>query len=95
MHKHYDELYSDNYSDDTQPARETIEDLTLSKIMGERMDVWVKKANNGYFDIEIDNEMGESIVNDRNIHKAAMDSLAYFCERYLYIYRRVKGASHD
>ena len=69
----------------------SIEDLTLSEMMGQEMDVWVTRNKKFGFDIQINNENGEMVANDKGIHPYATDAFADFCRRYLAFYDKASN----
>ena len=68
---------------------QSINDITLSDIMAEDLDVWVSKNKEFGFVLQIDNEKGEEIVCEKCIHPYAAESFADFCRRYLSCYERI------
>lgn len=63
-------------------------DVTLYDLMAEDLDVWVSLNKKFGFDLQIDNENGEPIVDIKGVHPIAADSFADFCRRYLVSYDR-------
>lgn len=62
-----------------------IDRLTIGEIMGEDMDVWLKKDNQEGFRIVIDNEDGKTIIDD-TINRYCARSFAHFCRRFVSFY---------
>lgn len=63
-----------------------MENVTLYDLMAEDLDVWVSKNSKFGFDVQIENENGETIVDEKGVHPCAADSFADFCRRYLAFY---------
>ncbi len=63
-----------------------MENITLYDLMAEDLDVWVGKNAKFGFDIQIDDENGKPLVDEKGVHPAAADSFADFCRRYLAFY---------
>lgn len=66
----------------------TTGDITLYDLMAEDLDVWVSKNSKFGFNLEINGEDGEPLVEESGIHPFAADSFAHFCRRYLSCYNR-------
>ena len=65
----------------------TINDITLYDLMAEDLDVWMKKKPNGFgFNLQMDDENGEVLLDAEGVHPYAADSFADFCRRYLACY---------
>ena len=64
----------------------TLNDITLYELMAEDFDIWVTRNKKFGFNIEIDDENGNSVINESGIHPCATDSFADFCRRYLSAY---------
>jgi len=64
-------------------------EITLYDLMAEDLDIWVCKNKAFGFDLQIDNDNGETIVDEKGIHPFAADSFAAFCRSYLAFYERV------
>ena len=60
--------------------------ITLYDIMSEDLDVWVKRHKGYGFDMQIDDERGQLLLDEQHIHPFAIDALADFCRRYLASY---------
>lgn len=73
----------------------TLNDVTLSELMAEDLEVWVTKSKGFGFDLQIDNEEGETIVNEKGVHPFAMESYADMCRRFLHFYGAVKAKSEE
>lgn len=66
------------------------ETITLSELMSEDFDVWITMNKRFGFDLQIDDENGDTIIDEKGIHPLAMDSYADMCRRFLYFYDVVK-----
>lgn len=66
-----------------------INDITLYDLMAEDLDVWICKNRKFGFNLEIENQGGEMVVDEHGIHPCAADSFASFCRQYLSCYERV------
>lgn len=60
--------------------------ITLYDLMAEDLDVWVSLNKKFGFDLIIENEQGEAIVDEKGIHPNAMESYADVCRRFLNMY---------
>jgi hypothetical protein len=67
----------------------TVSDITLYDLMAEDLDVCVTSNKTSGFDLQIDGENGESLVDEKGVHSCAADSFADFCRRYLACYDKV------
>jgi hypothetical protein len=67
--------------------------ITLYDLMAEDLDVWVSKSKGFGFGLQIDDEHGEPLVDEKGIHPAAADSFADFCRRYLASYDKANNQS--
>lgn len=65
-----------------------MDNVTLYDLMAEDLEVYVSKSKGFGFDIEINNEMGESLVDSRGVNPCAADSFADFCRSYLASYEK-------
>ncbi len=68
-------------------------EITLYDLMAEDLDVWVSENKKFGFDLQIDNENGETIVDEKGIHPFAMESYADMCRRFLHFYDNAKAKS--
>lgn len=66
----------------------TMNDITLHDLMGQDLDVWMKKDSFG-FNLQIDDENGDIMIDEGNVHPFAAESFADFCRRYLACYDKV------
>ena len=64
----------------------TMNDVTLYDLMAEDLDVWVSKNSKFGFDIQIDDENSEPLIDEKGVHPCAADSFADFCRSYLASY---------
>ena len=67
----------------------TLNDVTLYDLMAEDLDVWLGKNKEFGFVLQIDNEKGDELVAEKQIHPAAAESFADFCRSYLHSYDRI------
>jgi hypothetical protein len=67
----------------------SLNDVTLYDLMAEDLDVWLGKNKEFGFVLQIDDENGEELVDEKQIHPNAAWSLADFCRRYLHSYDRI------
>ncbi len=77
----------DEDGEEVMPSK-SISDLTLYDMMGEDLTVWVGKNSKFGFDLEIENDDGQMIV-EKGVHEFAMEGFADFCRRFLYFYDKV------
>lgn len=70
-------------------------EITLYDLMAEDLDVYVTKSKGFGFDLQIDNEEGETVVDEKGIHPYAMESYADMCRRFLNFYDKVKAKSEE
>lgn len=69
----------------------TLNDVTLYDLMAEDLDVWLGKNKEFGFILEIDDENGNELVTEKQIHPCAANSLADFCRSYLHSYDRISS----
>ncbi|CAB4152188.1 hypothetical protein UFOVP685_27 [uncultured Caudovirales phage] len=63
-------------------------EITLYDLMAEDLDVWIKIDKKFGFNLQIDDENGDILIDEEHIHPCAADSFANFCRRYLACYDR-------
>jgi hypothetical protein len=66
----------------------TINNITLYDLMSEDLDIWISKDKVFGFNIEIDDENGDPLMEEENVHSYAADAFADFCKRYLHSYEK-------
>lgn len=64
--------------------------ITLYELMSEDLDVWICKNKTFGFDLQIENEKGEKIVDEEAVHPYAMESYADMCRRFLHFYDKLE-----
>lgn len=69
----------------------TLSSINLQQLMAEDLEIWVTKDKKFGYKVEIENEKGEEIVNECNVHPYAMDSFADFCRNFIAFYDKVKN----
>ncbi len=67
-----------------------INTMTVYDLMAEDMGVSVAKNKKFGFNLHIEGERGEALVNAEGIHPFAAESMASFCRQYLMGYERIK-----
>jgi len=67
----------------------SVGEITLYDLMAEDLDVWLGGDNKFGYVLNIDDENGQELVNERGIHPFAIESLADFCRRYLACYNKI------
>jgi hypothetical protein len=84
-----DVIYSPWDEVDEQPvAFKALEEVSLYDLGSEDLIVWLNKSSKG-FQIEIEDENGNQLVQEKEVHPAAMESMAYFCNQFLRHYNRL------
>lgn len=66
-----------------------MEYLTLMDLMGEDHNIWLCKNKKFGYHMEIDNEDGETIVKEDEVHPVAIEGFARFCKQFLSMYEDV------
>lgn len=69
----------------------TMNDITLYDLMAEDLNVYMRKNSEFGYDLEIEDENSEMIVNAKMIHEGAIESFAVFCKQFLNNFNRVNG----
>jgi hypothetical protein len=64
----------------------TLPDMTLYDLMADSHEVWINPNDKFGFDLTIDDDNGNPLLDEKGIHLHAMNSLAEFCRDYLAIY---------
>jgi hypothetical protein len=64
----------------------TLNEITLYDLMAEDLDIWISKSKQFGFNLQIDDENQNPLVNEDHIHPCAADSFADFCRSYLASY---------
>ena len=65
---------------------QTLEDISLSQLMSEDFSVWICKNRQFGYEIYVEDENGNIVVDEKHVHPCAADSFADFCKNYLYMY---------
>jgi hypothetical protein len=71
----------------------TMNDVTLYDLMAEDLEVWVSKNYKFGFNLQIDDENGEPLIDEDGVHPYAADSFAAFCRSYLASYDKANKQS--
>ena len=69
----------------------TLTEMSLYDLMAEELNVIVLRNEKFGFDVYLENEDGEKIMNEDGVHPYAADSFANLCQRYLTAYEKAKG----
>jgi hypothetical protein len=69
-------------------AMKGLGDITLYDLMAEDLDVWLVKSKDFGFDLQIDDEVGKTIVDEKGIHPCAIESYAAMCRQFLKFYEK-------
>lgn len=67
-------------------AKKTIYSMTLADICGEDNSTMLSKNPSFGYDLYIENENCECVLDDKGIHPYAIESLALFCRQFLASY---------
>lgn len=89
-----DNKYSDWDNDEEQTPIKSIEDLTLYELMGTDHFVSIRKDWKFGYNVTIENDDGELVIEEKQMHPMAMDCAARFCRRFLEMYtlkKHVRG----
>ena len=65
----------------------TLNEITLYDLMAEDLTISVKKDDSFGFDVEIDNDKFDVIIEEKRIHPCAMESFASFCRYFAWALR--------
>lgn len=84
-------IYNPWEGDTEVPSNRTMEDLTISELMGDDHAVWLGKNKEFGYILEVETDEGE-IISEKCIHPYAAESLASFCRRYLSFYDKLEAA---
>lgn len=74
--------------EDEQMELKSMTDLSLYDLGAEDLSVWVSKNNEGYL-MHVEDENGNDLMQEKQIHPYAMESIARFCSQFLYQYERI------
>lgn len=69
----------------------TIKEVSLYDLMAEDLGVWIKIDEKFGFNLQIDDENGDILMDEKNIHPFSAESFANFCGSYLLAYEKAKG----
>lgn len=69
----------------------TINEISLYDLMAEDLGVWIRIDGKFGFNLQIDDENGDILMDEENIHPCAAESFADFCTSYLTAYEKAKG----
>jgi hypothetical protein len=83
-----DEIVENPWDGVAEDEAKTLEDITLYELMGEEHSVWLGRNDKDGFDIVIENESGQQII-EKQLHECAAESMAAFCRQYLAHYERL------
>lgn len=64
----------------------TINEITLYDLMAEDLEVWVTKSRKFGLKLEIEDENGDILIQDNEIHPEAARSFANFCRQFVMAY---------
>lgn len=64
----------------------TINEITLYDLMSEDFNIWVSKNKSFGFDVEIESNKGNVVLEEKGIHPCAMESYAELCRAFLKFY---------
>lgn len=64
----------------------TLENISLSYLMSEDFSVWMCNNKQFGYDLYVEDENGNIVVDEKGVHPYAVESFADFCRRYLAIY---------
>ena len=67
----------------------TLNNITLYDLMAEDLDVWLGVNKEFGFVLQIDDENGDGVVDEKGIHPYAAESFADFCRSYLHSYEKI------
>ena len=67
----------------------TLNEISLYDLMAEDIDIWIAKNKEFGYTMQIDDERGRTIVDEKGIHPYAADSFAVFCRSYLNAYDKI------
>jgi hypothetical protein len=85
-----DDKYGNSWDDDIETQEpQSIHDITIADIMGEDLNIWIGKNKEFGYIMEIDGENGRAL-SEKCIHPFAMESMAYFCRRFLGFYDQLE-----
>ena len=63
-----------------------IDEITLYDLMAEDLDVWITKSRKFGYKLEIEDENGDLLIQDNEIHPEAARSFAHFCRQFVMAY---------
>jgi hypothetical protein len=69
----------------------TLNEISLYDMMAEDIDIWIGKNKEFGYTLQIDDERGRAIVDEKGIHPYAIDSLADFCRSFLSSYDKINS----
>lgn len=81
--------------DEGTTAKRSISDMTFYDLMAEDFTVWIGKNKTFGFDLELENDEGEIVVDEKGIHPCAMESYADMCRRFLHFYDKLKAKDEE
>ncbi len=76
-------------TEDEAHVLRSIDEITFADLMAEDLTIWMGKNAQFGFDLEIENQKGETIVSNKKIHPFAIDSFAQLCRGFLHFYDKV------
>ncbi len=64
------------------------DEITLSDLMAEYLDVSLEKHSKFGFNLQINDQEGETMLIEEGVHPFAAESFADFCRQYLFVYEQ-------
>jgi len=71
---------------------QSLEDISLSYLMSEDFSIWMCANNKFGYDIYVEDEECNIVVDEKGVHPYAVESFANFCKRFLAIYEHSNKA---
>lgn len=87
-----DRYHGDECFQEDKHMHRSMNDFNLYDLMAIDHSVWVKKNEKFGFDLEIEDDEGQTIVHEKGIHPYAIESLAGFCRNFLHFYSNTQKA---
>jgi hypothetical protein len=69
----------------------TLNEISLYDVMAEDVDVWIGKNKDFGYTLQIEDEKGAPLVDEKGIHPYAVDAFADFCRSFLHSYDRINS----
>ena len=73
-----------------EKGMKSFETMTLGELMAEDLELWLTKDSKFGFNLTIEDDKGELVLDEKGVHPYAIESFADFCRRYVAFYEKTQ-----